>query len=154
MTMPVKTTETPSQTHEVTISRDIAASPERVFEIWTDPQAMMHWFGKDGMTSIDMAFEAEEGGHWHARARNADGETFRILGRILAIEPARRLLQSWTYEAPDGTLGNETEVEILFEPSAKGCRVRVCHRKILYTPDAFRDGWEQSVGRIAAMLTS
>ncbi|MEL7172585.1 MAG: SRPBCC domain-containing protein [Pseudomonadota bacterium] len=147
------TTETVMpDTKDVTISRDIAASPERVFALWTDPEAMMRWFGKDGMTNIDMVFEAEAGGQWHARARNAAGEVFRILGTVQAIEPARHLLMSWTYEAPDGTLGNETEVEVDFAPSAKGCIVTVNHRRILYTPDAFREGWEQSLGRVAEML--
>ncbi|MEL6765901.1 MAG: SRPBCC domain-containing protein [Pseudomonadota bacterium] len=139
---------------DVTISRDIAASPERVFALWTDPEAMMRWFGKDGMTNVDMVFEAETGGHWHARASNADGEVFRIMGTVHTIEPARRLLMSWTYEAPDGTLGNETEVEVDFAPSAKGCLVTVNHRRILYTPDAFREGWEQSLGRMAEMLAA
>lgn len=153
--MTTMTTETATPVAQtVTTSRDIAASPERVFALWTDPQAMMRWFGKDDMTNIDMAFEAVEGGHWHARARNPAGEVFRILGTVRAVEPARRLLMSWTYEAPDGVLGNETELEVQFEPSAKGCRVTINHRRILYTPDAFREGWEQSLDRMEGMAAS
>ncbi|MEM8819836.1 MAG: SRPBCC domain-containing protein [Pseudomonadota bacterium] len=149
------TTETAiPETTELTITRDIAAPPERVFALWIDPQAMMRWFGIDGMTNLEMAFDARPGGAWFSKARNPSGETFRMVGLIKAIEPNRRIVQSWAHEDAAGILGNETEVEVLFAASAKGCLVTVHHRRIRYTPEAFQEGWTQTLTRIERELAT
>lgn len=135
---------------EISITRDIAASPERVFALWTDPDAMMTWFGMAPNINERMVFEAHPGGAWAAYARDPEGNRFRMEGVVQAIEPARRLLQTWAYVDPEGTRHNETEVEVLFAPSAKGCLVTVHHRKIRFTPEAFQEGWRQSLDRIEA----
>ena len=131
------------------MSREIAASPERVFEIWTDPKQIARWFGLDGITNIGVTFEPRLGGTWQSRARDPEGREFSIEGAILAFEPARRLVQSWAHVDHEGVRGNETELEVLFEPAAGGCRVTLHHRKIRFTPERFKEGWTQSLARIA-----
>ncbi|MEO1470857.1 MAG: SRPBCC domain-containing protein [Pseudomonadota bacterium] len=136
----------------VTVTREIAASPERVFAIWTDPDAMMRWFGIEGMTNLEAGFEPRVGGAWFSKARDPGGAEFRMAGTVTVFEPGRRLGQTWAYVDAEGVRGNETEVEVIFEAAPKGCRVTVNHRRILYTPDAFREGWGQSLDRIERMV--
>jgi uncharacterized protein YndB with AHSA1/START domain len=135
----------------VTLTREIAASPERVFAVWTDPAQIMRWFGMEGVTNREAVFEARPGGAWHVASEAPDGSAMRMEGVVKEIEPARRLLQSWAYVGPDGTRMNETEVEVTFAPSATGCLVTVQHRKILHTPDLFEKGWGFSLARIEAL---
>ncbi|MEM9781519.1 MAG: SRPBCC domain-containing protein [Pseudomonadota bacterium] len=135
----------------ITLSRDIAASPERVFEIWTDPKAMMRWFGLDGITNLEAGFEPHVGGRWFSKGRDPHGNVFSMEGTVTAFEPGRRLGQLWAYVGADGERGNETAVEVLFEPIDTGCRVTVTHSRILHTPEQFQAGWEQSLGRIEAL---
>lgn len=144
------TTETTTQPTAITITRDIAASPERVFALWTDPAAMMTWFGMAPNVNERTVFEPHVRGAWAAHARDPEGNRFRMEGTIKAIEPGARLVQSWAYVDAEGTRHNETEVEVLFAATGAGCRVTVHHRKILHTPDAFREGWRQSLDRIEA----
>jgi uncharacterized protein YndB with AHSA1/START domain len=56
---------------------------------------------------------------------DSQGEPFEI-GRVLAWEPARRLIVEWRQEgfAP----GDRTEVEVRFESAPGGTRVTVQHR--------------------------
>ena len=56
---------------------------------------------------------------------DSQGEPFEI-GRVLAWEPAKRLVVEWRQEgfAP----GDRTEVEVRFEPASGGTRVTVQHR--------------------------
>lgn len=134
----------------VTVSREIAAPADRLFALWTEPAAMMRWFGMDGVTNTGCVSEAVEGGAWRMEATGPGG-AFSIGGRYLAVEPGRRLVMSWAHTDSAGATGNETEAEILFEPTAGGTRVTVHHRRIRFTPGLFEAGWTQSLGRIAAM---
>ncbi|GMG82361.1 SRPBCC family protein [Paralimibaculum aggregatum] len=144
-------TGTPPETPtEVTVSREIAAAPERVYALWLDPQAMIRWFGIDGITNTGCEVDPQVGGAWKLAATGPKGP-FHVEGVFLALEPGRRVVQSWVHVDGDGTRGNETEAEVLFEPAGTGTRVTVHHRRIRFTPDAFREGWGQSLARIAEL---
>lgn len=149
MAATTETTETAGT--GITLTREIAASPERVFAIWTEPAQIMRWFGMEGVTNREAVFEARPGGAWHVASEAPDGAKMRMEGTVKEIEPARRLLQSWAFVGPDGTRMNETEVEVTFAPSPKGCLVTVHHRRILRTPDLFEKGWGFSLARIEAL---
>jgi len=135
---------------EISVSREIAAPPERVYALWLDPARMPDWFGIDGIENHGARIDARVGGEWHFDASGEKGP-FSLRGRYLALEPGRRILMTWQHVAGDGTGGNETEAEVLIEPIPGGCRVTVHHRLIRFTPDAFRDGWSQSLARIAGI---
>lgn len=140
-------TETPPTT-EITVSRQIAARPERLYALWIDSDAMMRWFGIDGITNTACAVDARIDGEWRIDATGPNGP-FHISGVFRVLEPGRRIVQSWAHTGADGVRGNETECEVLFEPEGDGTRLTVHHRRIRFTPDAFREGWGQSLGRIA-----
>lgn len=137
----------------MTVTKEIGASPERVYALWLDKTAMMQWFGIDGFTNTGCAIEARVGAPWHMESRAPDGTPVRMEGEVLALEEGRRILQSWRSVEPDGRRLNETEAEILFEPVAGGTRVTVHHRKIRRTPEMFEAGWHQSLDRIARLAT-
>lgn len=134
----------------VTVTREIAATPERLWTLWLDPDARMRWFGMDGITNTACVSEPVVGGAWRMDATGPNGAFF-ISGHYVALEPHRRLVMSWAHTGDNGVRGNETEAEILFEPIADGTRVTVNHRQIRYTPDMFALGWTQSLGKIADM---
>ncbi|MEM9146285.1 MAG: SRPBCC domain-containing protein [Pseudomonadota bacterium] len=145
-------TDTPdasTQPTEVVITREMQASPDLVYALWLNAQAMMLWFGVDGITNTACKTDPRVGGTWRMDATGPNG-AFHIGGTYLALEPGRRIVMSWVHVGADGVQGNETEAEIRFDPIPEGTRVTVRHSRIRFTPQSFQMGWEQSLGRMAA----
>ncbi len=145
-TSEMTTTETDGT--EITVTREIAASPERLYALWLDPAALTRWFGMPGYENLEAAVEARVGAPWHVTSRAPEGHTVTMKGEITALEPGRRILQAWRAVGPDGVEGNETEAEVLFEPVAGGTRVTVHHRRIRHTPEMFQHGWTHSLAQV------
>lgn len=135
------TAKTDTKPTEITLDRDIAAPIEAVWALWTDPNRVTEWFGLRGSEPISAGWDVREGGQWHLESRFGDGQVMRIEGIFRVVEPGERLVKSWWSVALDGSRGNETEVEIRFEPAPQGCRVTVTHRGIRHTPELFEAGW-------------
>ena len=108
----------------VTVSTIVAVDPATAFAIFTSEIGM--WWkprvpglfrrGRNGTLKFD-----------NGRLLEIDsfGEPFEI-GRVLAWEPARRLVVEWRQEG--FALGERTEVEVRFDPAPAGTRVTVEHR--------------------------
>jgi len=135
----------------VTITRDIAAVPERIWTLWFDPKARMLWHGLEGVTNKVCVADPVVGGLWRTDAEGPGGP-FQLGGTFTALEPHRRIVMTWAHTDANGVRGNETEVEVLFDPIETGTRVTVHHRQIRYTPDMFALGWTQALGKIASMV--
>lgn len=115
----------------IEVSTEFAVSPKRLYEAWLD--GSQH----GAMTGAVASVEAWVGGQHTAW----DGY---IWGRILELEPYRRIVQTWrTTEFPLG--GVDSRLEILLEPTALGTRLVLRHTQI---PDGqgemYRVGWDES----------
>lgn len=117
---------------EFTLSEVIAASPREIYDAWLSES------GHAGIT-----------GGQPARIAAAEGADFTvwngyISGRNLALEPGRRILQSWrttrfTKEDAD------SEIEVLLEPAPGGTRLTLHHRNVPDGHSSYRDGgWQRS----------
>ena len=77
---------------EIVLARVLDASPEAVFDAWTDPAQITAWFGPEGMVIETHAIDLTEGGVWRFDMVAADGTrygnrmTFLILDRPHRIE--------------------------------------------------------------------
>lgn len=111
----------------VLVSLRIAAPAQRVFDAFTKDIAA--WWRPNPLFAFTprspgvMAFEP--GAEGRLVERLANGKVFEI-GRVRAWEPPLRLVFSWRQAtfAP----GQETEVEVRFEPAGNETRVTVEHR--------------------------
>jgi uncharacterized protein YndB with AHSA1/START domain len=128
---------------EVTVERHVKASPETVFEFFTDPDKWLRWQG------IDATVEAWPGGTFRMDVRG-DGYAS---GRFVIVEPPHRLVFTWGWEMPDNPVppGSSTvEVELIERDD--GTLVRLTHRDLPpETCDVHRIGWEHYVGRLAVV---
>ncbi len=118
----------------IEVSAEFAVSPKRLYESWLD--GSQHGAMSGGVASV----EAWVGGQHTAW----DGY---IWGRILELEPHRRIVQTWrTSEFPLGSA--DSRLEIVFEPTALGTRLWLRHTQI---PDGqggmYREGWDESYFR-------
>lgn len=114
------------------VSDVIPAAPQAIYGAWLDSE------GHASMT-----------GGKPATCSAAVGGTFTvwngyIVGRNLALEPGKRIVQSWRtkkFTAADP----DSEIEVLFEPVGNGTRVTVNHRNVPDGHTSYRDGgWQRS----------
>jgi uncharacterized protein YndB with AHSA1/START domain len=112
----------------VVVALRIAASPQRVFEAFTQEIAV--WWRPNGLFAFTprspgtLAFEEDEGGR-RLVERWASGQVFEV-GRVRVWSPGEKLVVGWRQAtfAP----GMDTEVEARFEAVEEGTRVTVEHR--------------------------
>ena len=87
----------------ITITRDFAATPDRVFRAWTDRDLVAQWLGPRSAEMEITEWGARTGGSWRYAAKQ-DGEVVATFyGSFHEVRPNERLVQTFTWEgAPDG----------------------------------------------------
>jgi uncharacterized protein YndB with AHSA1/START domain len=102
-------------TYELRVERLIAATPEDVFDAYTDPEAQKIWFNLLGDPMIvENEVDLRVGGKWVSAWGYTPDEMFRETNVFEVIDRPRRLVSMSTGSSPDGqTL--ETHVEVTFQ---------------------------------------
>ena len=122
----------------VTASVYIDAPPERVYEYFIRPEAIVTWMGETAL------LEAEPGGRIALDIKGAP-----VRGRFLQLDPPHRLLISWGYAGSDSLPPGASTVEIRLTADRGGTRVDLEHRDL---PDGQRpghlSGWTHYLGRL------
>ncbi len=122
---------------------DIAASPETVFALLTDPEQYVRWKGRTAK------LEPRTGGVFDVGF--ADGG--RALGEYVEVVPNRRVVFTWGWDSPRSVVrpGGST-VEIDLEPRGKGTRLRLVHRGLPASERASHtEGWDFFLPRLTAI---
>ena len=122
---------------------DIAASPETVFTLLTDPEQYVRWKGRTAALDprprgvFDVGF--------------ADGG--RVLGEYVEIVPNRRVVFTWGWDSPEAVVGpGGSTVEIDLEPKGTGTRLRLVHRGLPASErTSHSEGWDFFLPRLIAV---
>lgn len=61
---------------EIVITRVFDAPRELVFEMWTDPKHLVHWWGPRGFTTTVEEMDVRPGGHWKKTMYGPDGAVY------------------------------------------------------------------------------
>ena len=122
-----------------TASVHIAAPPERVFEYFTRPDAMVRWMGR--VARLD----PQPGGEF-----SLDFKEARVRGRYLEVDPPQRLVITWGHEGSDLLPPGASTLEVTFSPQTDGTTVHIVHRD-LPEPEMPRHslGWRHFLPRLA-----
>jgi uncharacterized protein YndB with AHSA1/START domain len=119
------------------VRKSIRASPERVFDAWTQPEHLKLWWGPKSVECIDAEVDLRVGGRYRIANQFPDGKILWISGEFETIERPHRLVYTWRV----GSEAAAERVTITFEERAKETEVIVMHERIP-TP-AMRDMHEQ-----------
>lgn len=100
--------------YELRVERLIDASPEEVFDAYTDPEAQKIWYTilDEGMT-VENEVDLRVGGEWVSTWGYKPDEMFREINTFQVIERPHRLVSKSSFTSPDGST-METDVEITF----------------------------------------
>ena len=108
----------------LTITRTIAAPPERVFAAWTKPEQFAVWFGG---AAVDVppetvSMDVRVGGLWTAEMRVPDGSTVQWHGRYTEVDPPRLL--AFTMD-DDPSTDTVEPIVVTFAPAESGTEMRL-----------------------------
>lgn len=101
-------------TDVVTLERILPASASRVFEMISQPQNMVRWWGHDEMIVPEHNLDFSKPGPWFSIMESADGKRRQVSGEITEVDPPRFIAFTWAWHdgGPDGPRGSETRVTI------------------------------------------
>jgi uncharacterized protein YndB with AHSA1/START domain len=123
--------------HEVRV----AASPDSVFDYFTDPAKMVRWMGTEA------TLDPRPGGVCRI---NPSGQA-AMLGEFVEVDRPRRIVFTWGWEtALFKTPPQSTLVEVSLTPEGDDTVVRLAHRRL--KPEAValhRAGWYHYLPRLA-----
>jgi uncharacterized protein YndB with AHSA1/START domain len=133
---------------------DIAASPERVFQAWIDPQQRLAWWGDDtSYRSTRLESDLRVGGKWRTEGKGKDGKPFIVSGEYTRVDPPRALGFTWNHDW-GGREMPETHVLVELAATSSGTHVTVTHSGFTDVPerDAHNQGWQRVLGWLQTYL--
>jgi uncharacterized protein YndB with AHSA1/START domain len=140
-------TDTLTKDTVLRLERVIAAAPERLFALWTEPEELVKWWGPEGYTTPECTMDARPGGRWRTAIRRPDGTDLTVSGTYRSIDPPRLLVFTWGWDDDAGLRGHETEVTVTFEPVPGGTRMVLTQRAFVDrdSRDRHAHGWSSSL---------
>ncbi len=129
----------------VVVRRRIAASPEELFDAWTDPEGMREWMCPGDVVSAEVHMDLRVGGSLLIIMRSPT-QTHEHRCKLTALDRPRKIAFSWT-------AGNMPETHVTLEfmaVSATETELVLTHEGIPEKDiaDRYQGGW----GKIAALL--
>jgi uncharacterized protein YndB with AHSA1/START domain len=123
-----------------TASVHVDAEPERVFDYFTKPEAILRWMGDYAV------LDPVPGGQF-----TLDINGVPVRGRYLAVDRPHRLLISWGHAGSDRLPPGASTLEVILTPSDGGTTVTVVHAG-LPAPEVeqHRLGWAHFLERLVA----
>ena len=121
----------------------IAATPERIFRHFTDPNSIVAWMGD--------AAEVEP----HAGGRFALRFADRMVeGRYIVVDPPKRLVISWGRRGSPGFPPGMSTLEVDITPEPGGTRVTIVHSGLpSHERSRHADGWKHYLGRLTLVAS-
>jgi uncharacterized protein YndB with AHSA1/START domain len=122
----------------------IAASPETVFDFFTDPDKMIQWMGRSA------ELDPRPGGNLRC---DINGDAVAS-GEYVALDRPGRIVFTWGWEGADSvTAPGSSTVEVLLEPDGDGTQLRLLHRDLPSAESAEKHshGWRHYTERLAAV---
>lgn len=142
-------------TFDLTISRLIPATPEEVFDAYTDPEKQKIWFNIIGEPGIvEATADLRVGGYITNVWGKSEDELFRETNTIRVFDRPNHLATSSSGSDPSG-MTMDTEVDIRFEAVEGGTLVTVVQSG--FPSEELRDffttyAWVGAFDRITAFL--
>ncbi|MFC0258884.1 glutathione S-transferase [Achromobacter marplatensis] len=139
---------------ELRLTRRFAAPVDRVWHAWTDPQALMRWFGPAGTREVLVAdTDVRVGGAYLVGFVTEDGQSHYASGEYHEVQPQRRLVFTWAWrDTPEET----SLITLEFSPAQGGTELAFLQTPFVdqATRDGHEHGWAGAMDRLADHLAS
>jgi len=139
--------------YDLKVQRVVDATPEDVFDAFTDPDAQKEWYQLDPEWTVQTECDVRVGGVWKSAWGPPGSEPYRERSVFQVVDRPRRLVMSSTMKMPDGS-SIDTKLEITFEEK-NGKTWMTILQSGFPTPesrDAFESGWPGTLERLAGVV--
>ncbi|SEM74235.1 Activator of Hsp90 ATPase homolog 1-like protein [Paenibacillus sp. cl141a] len=116
-------------------ARMIKASPQTIYQAFTDPKTWVSWLPPEGMSGQIDTFDAREGGTYrmvltyigtdHANLGKSLAGTDIVQGKFLALVPNKKIVQCFEFESDDPVYGGQMRMTWTLTALAEGTEVAV-----------------------------
>ncbi len=143
---------------EMSLTRWFSASPEVVFQAWTDPKHLAEWWGPKGFTNPVCEVDLRVGGSIRIHMRAPDGTVYPMTGRFVEIDRPNRLVFESAALDGNGKAMFEVLNAVTFTAMNGGTEIALVAKVTSTTPAApqylagMSQGWGQSLDRLAAVV--
>jgi uncharacterized protein YndB with AHSA1/START domain len=130
-----------SQTQAIERELRIDASPETVFEFFTDPEKIVRWKGRAA------TLDPRPGGVYRVEL-NAEAI---VIGEFLEVDPPNRVVFTWGWDGDfAATPPGSSTVEITLTPEGDGTLVHLVHSGLpnADSVEQHAHGWDMYLGRL------
>lgn len=156
---------TATPVRQLVIERTFDASPERIFDAFTDPQQLVQWWWPNGFTCPAAVVDLRVGGtyklamEWPDFVPGSDRFSHYLGGEYFEIDRPRRLLMSG--RAMNNEQGElfATLIEVTLEEH-DGRTLLIMHQSFfepMPPPEAFggaQQGWNEQMDKLALLLVN
>lgn len=150
----------------LTITRTFAASRERVWKAWTEPEQLKRWWGPQGFTAPVCKIDLRVGGQYLNCMRSPEGQDFWSTGTYLEIVAPERLVCTDSFADAAGKVvpaahyqmsGDwplELQVSVTLEEESGATKMTLDHLGL--PPGEMKEmcaaGWNESFDKLATFL--
>lgn len=136
------------------LQRRFDASPNKVYQAWTRPEALKLWWCPAGWLPAEIEVDLRVGGAFRiGMCRESGTQRVSVFGCFLDVRPAARLVYTWQWDGAFAAMP-ETRVTIEFRAVEDGTEVALTHEHIAAMPICTQhlSGWLAASGRLHDML--
>ena len=150
---------TPAETmqNSLTLRRTIRAPRQKVFDAWTQPQHLAHWWRvNSAWTTPIVEIDLRVGGKYRLGMQNPEKPAPHVCcGQFRVVEPPEKLVYTWSWEPPGMEVG-ETLVTVEFRDLGESTEIVLRHEKFPNAQAAAEHtkGWTGCLEMLAARLES
>lgn len=137
---------------EIRIRQPFKTSLQQMWDVWTRPEHIVHWWGPDGFTSTIHEMDLREGGEWRLTLHGPDGTNYPNRSVFKEILPLQKIvfehfnphfITSVLFE-PDGAY-TQLEWAMVFDTPEQ--------RDIIVKAHKADEGQKQNLERLQAYLS-
>jgi uncharacterized protein YndB with AHSA1/START domain len=139
--------------HELRLERLFDASPEEVFDAFTDPSAQEEWCVDQPGFVVTSTVDLRVGGTWDMRFGPAGEAPYREVNVFREVDPPNRLAYTSAFVMPDGS-SFDTDLVITFEARADKTLMTIVQAGFEREQDRddHRGGWPSFLDRLERVV--
>ncbi|NNE52892.1 MAG: SRPBCC domain-containing protein [Sulfitobacter sp.] len=139
---------------EITLEREFAVTPERLFQALSQRAELVRWWGHDGWTITDETIDFSRPGSWFADMRSDEGNRYKLSGQVTHVRPPQSIGFTWAWHDEEDRRGPESHVTFTVSESGVGARLIVHHQELATEDIAAQHarGWAGPLGRLSRHL--
>jgi uncharacterized protein YndB with AHSA1/START domain len=147
----------PSTEERLVLKRELAASPDVVFDAWTQPEHMQHWFGPTPEFKLPIReVDLQVGGKYRIGFESPDGAMHIVGGEFSVVEKPNKLVYTWEWEEPGEHAGCETLITIDFNAIEAGTELVLTQERFGSTEmrDSHNMGWSGAIDQLVPYIAN